>query len=122
MAPGPDRRTVERRDGDITRAEVWRLVDDSNQQWRDAQARQTDAIDRLSAALGDQFKALNDRISKNEDRLAKHEDNGREVALIVHDIAEREKNRMRQVTAASGLVAMIVGPGAAVLFKKWFGY
>lgn len=116
-----DRRTGEdtRRSGDnLTRAEVWRLVDDSNRQWRDAHERQTNALDRLT----DEFKR---RFDVNDKRFDQHIEEDQKLALAVHDILSRENDRDKAMTkrsaAAAGLVAMIVGPGAAVLFRKWFG-
>jgi len=116
--PSEDRRSGEerRRDGGgISRAEAWRLVDDNNQQWRDAHSRQTNAIDRLTQTIETKFNALTEK-------MLAHETEDRAVALVVHDMLEREKHRKRQAAAAAALVSMFVGPGAAVLFKRWFGF
>src|SRR3954468_5477034 len=101
-----DRRTGEetRRSGDnLTRAEVWRLVDDSNRQWRDAHERQTNAIDRLTEEIKRRFD-VKDRGSDEQ------VEEDRKVALVVHDILARENDRDKAMTkrsaAAAGLVAM----------------
>lgn len=71
----------------ISRAEMWRLVDDSNKLWREAHERQTRAIQDMSLNMGLLLKRLED-----------HEEEDRKVHIRVHDI-EEDNERLDKVTS-----------------------
>jgi len=59
----------------LSRAEVWRLVDDSNNRWMDAHKRQTEAIDRMNNTMANLLA-----------RLERHENDDDAVHVTVHDL------------------------------------
>lgn len=102
----------------LTRAEVWKLLDAYQQQWKDRFDRHANALDRNTQAMTDGFNSIRAAMDAHavDDRL---------VERRVHDIEEREKVATATVTkrnvAASGVVAVIMGPLAAWMIRKIFG-
>lgn len=102
----------------LTRAEVWKLLDTYQQQWKERFDRHANALDRNTQAMTDGFNSIRQAMDAHaaDDRL---------VERRVHDIEEREKVDAATVTkrnlVASGVTASIMGPSVAWLIHKWFG-
>lgn len=102
----------------LTRAEVWKLLDAYQQQWKERFDRHANALDRNTQAMTDGFNSIRAAMDT-------HAEDDRKVERRVHDIEEREKVAVATVTkrnmTASGVVAVVVGPLAAWAIRKLFG-
>lgn len=100
----------------LTRAEVWKLLDTYQTQWKERFDRHATALDRNTQAMTDGFNSI--RLAMED-----HAAEDRAVALRVHDIEEREKvattTLSKRNLMASGALAAVVGPAMAALFR-WF--
>lgn len=87
------------------------------------------AIESLEARMVKHNEAMRADMNANFGQLRAdfraHEDEDRREWLRIHDLEQREQTSRDTITKrnliGSGIVSAIVGPGAAFLFKKWFG-
>src|ERR1019366_2278288 len=88
----------------LTRAEVWKLLDTYQSQWKERFDRHANALDRNTTAMMDGFKSITVAMEN-------HAEEDRAVALRVHDLEEREKTAAATVTKrnmmASGGISLI---------------